>query len=189
MPIFYRGAGPGSHWHKNDARYGGFRAQNPEELPGPDRIAVHIARGTVTSPYLSITRSYGVAKQYALLRTGKGKSGWVYEIQINLPIRGVEIVDPVKVMASQLPDVFAPPYQHDGYPDFLHGVVSPLEYRHNLERHYPQPPPAQGTPRPANLSIELETLVRALRDAELLVLGGIPATCVTNRFQVREEEE
>ena len=188
MPIFYRGAGPGSYWHKNDARYG-FRPHSPAASHGPDRIALHVARGTTTTPYVSVTRSYGVAKQYALLRSGRRKSGWVYEIQIDLPMSNIEIIDPVKAIASQLPDAFAPPYQYDGFPDFLHGVVSPLEYRQQLERHYPQPPPAQGTSRPANLTIELETLVRALRDAELLVLGPIPARCVTNRFKVIEEEE
>jgi hypothetical protein len=45
-----------------------------------------------------------------------------------------------------------------------------------------QPPPRRGTQRPANLSIELETLVRSLRDAEILAVGNIPASCVRNRY-------
>ena len=104
------------------------------------------------------------------------------------PIGSLEIYDPVKEITKGLPGPFSPPYQHDGYPDFLHGIVSPKQYRQQLERPYPQPPPAQGTSRPANLTIQLETLVRALRDAELLVLGDIPASRVTNRFKVMEEE-
>ena len=50
-----------------------------------------------------------------------------------------------------------------------------------------QPPVSEGTPRPPNLTIELETLVRALRDAEILAHGNIPATCVKNRLEVYPE--
>ena len=53
-----------------------------------------------------------------------------------------------------------------------------------LEQHTLQPPASEGTPRPPNLTIELETLVRALRDAEILAHGIIPATCVKNSFEV-----
>ena len=50
-----------------------------------------------------------------------------------------------------------------------------------------QPPASEGTPRSPNLTIELETLVRALRDAEILAHGNIPVTCVKNRFEVYPE--
>jgi hypothetical protein len=40
---------------------------------------------------------------------------------------------------------------------------------------------AKYTSRPANLTIQLETLVRALRDAEVLIMGAIPHTYVTGR--------
>ncbi|MDG4603388.1 MAG: hypothetical protein P9C48_09030 [Defluviicoccus sp.] len=43
---------------------------------------------------------------------------------------------------------------------------------------------AQGTPRAPNLSPELETLVRALRDAEILAVGNVPASCVRSRYEV-----
>jgi hypothetical protein len=47
-----------------------------------------------------------------------------------------------------------------------------------------QPPPASGTSRPPILKpeLELETLVRSLRDAEILAVGNIPAACVRNRI-------
>ena len=46
------------------------------------------------------------------------------------------------------------------------------------------PTTIEGTPRSPNLTMELETLVRALRDAEILAHGIIPATCVKNSFDV-----
>ena len=49
-----------------------------------------------------------------------------------------------------------------------------------MPRHYE----CKGTPRPPNLSLELETFVRSLRDAEILAYGTIPATCVVNCFDV-----
>ena len=56
-----------------------------------------------------------------------------------------------------------------------------------LTQYAKQPPSSEGTPRPPNLTIELETLVRALRDAEILAHGIIPATCVKNSFDVYPE--
>ena len=49
-----------------------------------------------------------------------------------------------------------------------------------MPRHYE----CKCTSRPPNLSLQLETLVRALRDAEILAYGIIPATCVMNCFDV-----
>ena len=40
-----------------------------------------------------------------------------------------------------------------------------------------------------NLTIELETLVRALRDSEILALGIIPAICVKNSYEDLAEEQ
>ena len=55
---------------------------------------------------------------------------------------------------------------------------------HLLTQRAMQPPTSGGTPRPPHLTIELETLVQALRDSEILALGIIPATCVKNSFDV-----
>lgn len=49
-----------------------------------------------------------------------------------------------------------------------------------MPRHYE----CECTPRSPNLSLELETFVRALRDAEILAYGTIPAACVVNCFDV-----
>ena len=63
-------------------------------------------------------------------------------------------------------------------------VLLILEIWGFLTQHAMQPPSSEGTPRSPNLTIELETLVRVLRDAEILAHGIIPATCVKNSFNV-----
>ena len=44
-------------------------------------------------------------------------------------------------------------------------------------------PPSGGVVRPPTLTMELETLVRALRDAEILAMGSISAVYIRNRFE------
>ena len=99
---------------------------------------------------------------------------------------GLKLLDPVKEVAQTLPSppTIGPTYQHDGAPEFLLGVVDPRNMSHFLVQHSPQPPSSEGTPRSPNLSLELETFVRALRDAEILAYGAIPAICVVNCFDV-----
>jgi hypothetical protein len=150
----------------------------------------HVARGTVLSPYISLTRSYGVARNYALF-AGRGRPtitepSYVYEVElINPPPDGLRLLDPVREVASVAPsplDLLG--YQHDGTPDFILGVVNPLRMSRYLTEKCQQPPPAGGAPRAPNLTIELETLVRALRDAEILAVGTIPAHCIRSRIEL-----
>jgi hypothetical protein len=192
MPIFYRGAAVGTYWHRNDARLIGFTPQAPGVVPSINRLMGHIARGTVSSPYISLTKSYGVALDYAVsLNYGQTtptsvSPGYVYEIEIDdPPPAGLQISDPIQEVAQILPmPLDLNPYQHDGLPTFLLGIVDPQNMAHFLTAPGPQPPPGTGTPRPPNLTIQLEALVRALRDAEILAVGNIPAVCVRNRFDV-----
>lgn len=111
---------------------------------------------------------------------------YVYEIEMPDPLPDeMTILDPVKEIAKiLLPPAMGPPYQHDGSQEFLLGVVDPRNMGHFLVQQATQPPSNGGTPRPPNLTLELETLVRALRDAELLAYSSIPANCVQNRFDV-----
>ena len=191
MPIFYRGAGIGTYWYLNDPVENGFTARSPEMTTSLTRLMFHIARSTVNSPFISITRSYGVAWHYAMSSSMRiptiNNPAYVHEIEIqeSLP-SSLHLLDPVKevVQALPSPESLVPPYQHDGLPDFLLGVVNPRRMGDFLEQHTLQPPASEGTPRPPNLTIELETLVRALRDAEILAHGIIPATCVKNSFEV-----
>ena len=66
MATFYKGAGIGTHWHTHDARRVGFTARSPSTQPGPETLIEHIAIGTANSPYISLTRSYAVAWDYAM---------------------------------------------------------------------------------------------------------------------------
>jgi hypothetical protein len=192
MPLFYRGAGVGTFWHLNDARVNGFTAQAPEVVPSIDRLMQHVARGTINSPYISLTRSFGVAWNYAVFYgrsatlATHNSPGYVYEIEINDPLpSGLQLLDPLKDVAAAAPAPLAPiSYQHDGLPEFLLGVVEPNKYGHFLSMPSLQPPPGGGTLRPPNLTIQLETLVRVLRDAEILAVGNIPATLIRSRFEV-----
>ena len=191
MAIFYRGAGIGTYWHIHDARQIGFTARAPQMQPTPDRLMLHIARGTVNSPFISLTRSYGIALNYANFFANEVPTSqhpaYVYEIEINEPMPlGLKLLDPIKEVAPILPAPLDmnPSYQHDGGPAFLLGVVDPVNMRQFLTQHSPQPPASAGTLRPPNLTIALETLVRTLRDAEILAEGRIPANCVNHRFEV-----
>jgi len=190
MPIFYRGAGVGTYWHQHDARLTGFMPKAPTIVSSVDRVMQHVARGTISSPYISLTRSYGVAWGYAMVfgRTQPAQSNpaYVYEIELENPLpQELQLIDPVKevilVASSPLASLT---YQHDGLSSFLLGVVDPDNMRQFLDELSPQPPPASGTPRRANLTIELETIVRSLRDAEILAIGNIPAALIRQRIEV-----
>ena len=191
MAIFYRGSGIGTYWHINDPIENGFVARAPGMTSTINRLMFHIARSTVNSPYISITRSYAVAWRYAMSSSVQvptaNAPAYVHEIEIQTPLpQKLELLDPVKEVAKALPSPtsIGPPYQHDGFPDFLLGIVDPRNMGHFLEKYSMQPPSSEGTPRTPNLTIELETLVRALRDAEILAHGNIPANSIKNRFEV-----
>ena len=191
MAIFYRGAGIGTYWYENDPVRQGFIARAPGMDSTTDRLMDHIARSTVNSPFISMTRSYGVAWHYAMSSSERvpmlSDPAYVHEIEIQVPLPpGLNLLDPVKEVADMLPDPKSPgpSYQHDGLPDFLIGIVDPGNMGHFLTPFSLQPPGSEGTQRSPNLTIELETLVRALRDAEILAHGAIPATCVRNSFDV-----
>ena len=194
MAIFYRGAGINTYWYLNDPMEQGFVARAPGMTPTTTRQMLHIARSTVNSPFISLTCSYGVAWRYPMVSSERVPTpedpAYVHEIEIQEPLlTGLRLLDPVKEVAQTLPSPpsSGPPYQHDGLPDFLLGVVDPGRMERFLRQYAMQPPSSEGTPRPPNLTIELETLVRALRDAEILAHGSIPATYVKNSFDVYPE--
>lgn len=190
MPIFYRGAGINTYWYLNNPAERGFTARTPELTLTVTRMMHHISRGTANTPFISMTRSYAVARDYAVLNSTVIPTlinpAYIYEIEIPDPLPAeVKILDPVKEVAEiLLPPAMRPSYQHDGSQEFLLGVVDPRNMGHFLMQQVVQPPSNGGTPRPPNLTLELETLVRALRDAELLVYGNIPENWIQNRFDV-----
>ena len=188
MAVFFRGAGPGSYWDLNDGRQIGFRAQAPQLTATMDRLMNHIAHTTVTSPFVSLSRSYAIAHGYAMAGPSgiavQDQPGYVYEIEIADPMPlGLALLDPIRELAAVLPGPLdRVSYQHDGGASVLLGMVLPKEFQHMLISAYPQPGGTSGAP--VRVTQELVTLVRALRDAEILAVGNIPASCVLARTPV-----
>jgi hypothetical protein len=189
MAVLYRGAGVNTWWHRHDARLEGFHAWVPGKETSVIGIAHHIVRGTIVSPYVSLTRSYGIAFSYATLcghrRPTRKEPAFLYELEIEASGDDIRLIDPVIEIAASLP---APSqnfsYQHDGGPDYLLGVTAPERYPAILTRPYRQAPPGEGAPRPPLLTVELEAMVRSLRDAEILAVRQIPRFYVQNRYEV-----
>jgi hypothetical protein len=189
MPIYYRGAGLGTYWHMNDACKTGFTPHYPGAGQGNSRILHHIARGTTASPYVSLTRSYGVAWGYALagrMLPSAEQPAYVYEIEVDENDGlGTRLMDPVTTIAAGLGSPYdTRTYHHDGDSSFLLGLVDPAGQRASLKQEVRFPPPEQGTIRTPLLHIELEALVRALRDSEILAFGAVAASQVRRRIEV-----
>jgi hypothetical protein len=191
MVVFYRGAGVNTYWHEHDARERGFVAKAPGQQHSLDRLKQHIARGNFNSPYISLSRSYGIARDYAKFlgraEPSAAAPAYVYEIELSQPLpSGLALFDPVRAKAEQFGDpLAAAAYHHDGDSKFLLGVADPTSGREFLELPVRHPPPADGGARRSpNLSIELEAMVRALRDAEILARGVIPTNCIRARYNI-----
>jgi hypothetical protein len=191
LPAFFRGAGIGTHWHKNDARVSGFTATKPHMPHTVDLLMSHVVYGTTDTPYVSLTSSYGIAKEYAINYSPPGKlsqnnPAYVYRIDIPQEINNLFILyDPINEIANANQNLPCNPnYHHDGGGYFLLGVIDPVKNSAELKKSASQPPPEWGTQRPPNLTNHLETMVRALRDAEILAFGTIPKEWITARYKV-----
>jgi len=92
----------------------------------------HIRLGTTTSPYISLSLSFGVAREYALIgATGIAdplNPGLVYEIELSDPLpSGLQLLDPIQEIARELNSPHATPtYHHDGDRAFVLGVIDPI---------------------------------------------------------------
>jgi hypothetical protein len=185
MALFYKGVGVGTFLHANDPRLHGMPPRAAGIPHGSTMVMHHITRGTTINPYVSLTRSYGVAEMYAREASFPfptlAMPAYVYEINIPDPVpTGFFLLDPVKEIAATLPSpVTSLSYFHDGDKDFILGVASPTLMATHLHAPIRQPPGSSGAPRAAILTLELETLVCALRDAETLVLGTVPTAFVS----------
>jgi hypothetical protein len=171
----------------------GFVAHRPNLPTSPSYVVAHIALGSKHSPFISLTRSYAVAYDYALHGGGltviatATNPGYVYEVRIDPPLpRGLRLIDPIKAVSSRLPSPMSMVgYQHSGPQRFLIGVVSPRKHRRFLTTPCVAPPyGAASVAVPSAATDALNTLVWALRDAEILAVGTIPNGHVTNRFSV-----
>jgi hypothetical protein len=191
MARFFKGAGVGTYWHSHDPRApGGLSARYPHGTKDVHAIIQHIARLTVASPYISLTKSFGVAEAYALewsIPAATSKiPAYVYEIDLPDPVPQPTIVlDPIFELAQAHNNPLANiTYHHDGDMNFLLGVVDRKAMSHHLWTPIRQPPGSGGTSKPAILTQCLEAMVRALRDAEVLVIGGVPPGCVLPPHEV-----
>lgn len=189
MAVFYKGIGAGTHWSGVDLRSRGLVPRNPGATPGLNSLMEHIADGTTYSCYISLTRSFGVARTYAFSGTvvpSNMNPGYIWEIELDHPLPGgLAVIDPLAEIARHISDPLARySYQHDGDQDFLLGVVNPRTMGAYLAQNAHDPPGSTRLPRQAHLSKELETLVRVLRDAEVLVAGNLPGASFRNRYVV-----
>ncbi len=195
MATYYKGAGIGTHWHTNDPRKIGFTPRSPESSPDTETIIEHVSTSTLNSPFVSLSRSYAVAWHYAI-NSGADEPthdnpGYVYVIEIMNPLHSnLKLIDPVREVGFSLHDPnyiisdeshYA--YQHNGLPNFPFSVVDPINQSEFQIGRQPQPP-GPGAPCPPNLTVQLEALVNALRDAEILVHGHIPSDFVKDRHNV-----
>src|ERR1700761_5262320 len=185
MPtLLYKGVGVRTHHYPTDLRAVGIMARKAAALNHVE-VEQHIARGTTNSPCISLTKSYGVARDYAMnsgfAAPTRGAPAYVYEIQIPED-PGIKVIDPVDYIASRNSNpLVSPSYHHDGDQNFLGSIAYPGSA--TAPPVAPRPPgmTGLGTRAPA-LSIQLEAIVFAIRDAEILVHGNLPAAWFVNRY-------
>lgn len=189
MPLFYRGVAAGSHHSTMDYRLTGLTPRHPGTKGGLQAMMSHITHGATHSPYMSLTRSYSIAEGYAytgVVPPSRTSPGYVYEIQIDpRPPQGLALMDPVCVVADANRDPYTHhSYHHKGDRNFLLGLVNPSSMGAVLLTPAGNQPQSARTPSAPGVSIDLEALVRALRDAEILAVGAIPSSCFVNRHEV-----
>jgi hypothetical protein len=178
MAILYKGSGPGSHWAVNDARVTGFHCF-PGMAKGPGPIVQHVTVVSHPSPYVSLTASYAVAHQYAQVGVGgtatKANPGYVYQIDPGQD-PALVLVDPIAALASSTHWL----HDHNGGQDLILAIAAPAQFPAVLTT-----PPKQlaALPRPPQFSSEMQTVVFALRDAEILA-EVVPRSCVLSRTAV-----
>ena len=185
----YKGVRIGTFLHGRNLLRTGIAARNARSTVTVGSIEHHIARGTTTSPLISLTKSFGVARDYALTgslsKPTSTNPAYVYEIDVPDPLpAGVKFIDPVHeiVAAQQLNLLTNSSYHHDGDQRFLHYVVNPLLRTRRGQPMAPQP--GGGSPSPVKMTMALEAMVFALRDAEVLVVGNLPHSMIVHRHDV-----
>ncbi len=177
LSTLFKGAGPGTHWHANDARTLGFTsaAHRPHTK---NAVISHITAYSFPSPYVSLTTSFAVARQYALSGPGgiasRKTPGYVYEVDLSACTAMPTIFNPVaEVSKANLA------HAHDGGQSLILGVASRTHSRIlNVKVLH-----SGGLRTLPNISADMRALVNALRDAEVLV-NTVPSTCVVMRHNV-----
>jgi len=184
MPtLLYKGVGVNTYLYPTDLRKMGIAARNSGAAMNDIAVQQHIARGTTFSPCISLTKSFGVASDYArnygMVAPTKAQPAYVYEVQVpDSPATAV--IDPIDFIASKHANpLVSPSYHHDGDQNFLGFVAYPKAHVGRVP-HAPRPPGMMGSGTYAvHKSIQLETLIFAIRDAEILVHANIQASWFT----------
>lgn len=184
MATLYKGAGPGTHWWTTDARTAGGFFCPPGRPPSASAVASHITVGSHPSPYLSFTTSFAIALEYALSGPGGAATsttpGYVYVLDTTLS--PLTLVDPVHEIAMGHQVAGRWSTEHDGGPDLVLGIAAPGLH----------PSALTGAPRrrggslsrPPSVTTELNALIFSLRDAEVLISGTVPPSCLVGRDPV-----
>jgi len=176
LPVLFKGAAPGTYWHSNDARLSGFNCAT-NRPPTIHAVVSHIAAYSHPSPYLSFSTSFAVARQYALPgpagEATKTNPGYVYEVDPSAVAAQLTAYDPVEeIVKGGLVQ------NHNGDNNLIVGVVR--NNRSVLTTAVDDVGGQQVLPR---VSKELQALVNALRDGEVL-LAAMPSSCVIARHLV-----
>jgi hypothetical protein len=176
----FKGAGPGTHWHKNDARILGF-ASAARGLTR-NAIVTHITAYSNPSAALSVSSSFAIARRYALSgpagpATGAAP-GYVYEIDLTGVAMPGKLVDPVQQISSS--HTAAGAHQHNGDQTLLAEIAS----GNSSVNPFTNAMQLGGRMAAPAVSAELMALIFAIRDAEILVYGSIPHAAVVNRHDV-----
>jgi hypothetical protein len=140
----------------------------------------HIAFGNTNTCYISLVRSFGVAADYALFagRTPPSSENPAFVYEIHIPHQGISVLEPV-IVFSELIGSSSAAY-HNGGGAFLRGAVDPVGNFKSLTQSVRGP---HGVEQPMMLP-ELEVLVHALRDTEVLALREIPRSLVAARYDI-----
>jgi hypothetical protein len=187
MARFYKGVKLGSYLHGRNLSATGIAPAQPGASYSVNAIIRHIGGDPLNSPCVSLTKSYGVAQAYAL-DSGTAypdvhNPAWVYEIELDKNDPAVNpylVVDPVFEISRYHNDPLVDPsYHHNGDELFLLGLVDEKRFGHYTSRAAPRPRGnTHPSSHPPNVSEQLLTFVRALRDAEVLFVGNIPGRCI-----------
>ena len=179
VPMLYKGAGPGTWWAQNDARVLGFSAP-VNVIAGVNLILGHINTSPQRSPCISFTTSYAIALQYATFGpvgpATPATPGYVYCIDMNQlhPLANVVLLDPIVEIAGQNGS-FA--HGHNGGSVLIEEIAKTVvSFTHPAQR--------SGKTGPPTITPALQALVRAIRDAEVLVNGIVPKGAVVDRDDI-----
>ena len=187
----YKGVGPGTFHHGTHLQTTGIVAHRATAAADLQAVVQHVAYGPVNSPLISLTSSYAVAAQYALVGTHhatSGSPGYVYQIDVPDPLPlGARVHDAALYIAAEILKInnslSSIAYRHNGDRAFLLSIVDPGNFGH-LKYIPPAVPKGNSSSNPPTLTIHLEAMVNALRDAEVFAVGTVPQNWITARHDV-----